>query len=241
MADVERILSSLGSKLLEESLVERGEDRMSLDSRRLRAYDKVVWGYVLRGAYETLAGHSLPLTRAHLQALSDLVSGRPSGTVLHLPGGVRAGVEYGVVSIYRDEPRSASPPREKEALLPGITDLPEFGGSLEASLAGAADLPADIGAGDPAVEFFDMKDISPPLTVRTRRRGDKIRPFGPGGTKKLKDLFIDLKIPPGARDNTPVLADSRGLLWVVGIRRSDRAKITGKTVEALVARWRKDN
>jgi tRNA(Ile)-lysidine synthase len=241
MADVERLLNSLGSKLLQEARIDADQDTLSLDSRRLRAYDKAAWGHVFRRAYEILAGDSLSLTRAHIQALTDLVASRPSGTTIHLPGGLRAAVEYGVVSIYRHEPHPASTPSEKEVLLPGITAFPELGGSLETSLARADDLPADIGARDPAVEHFDMKSIFPPLRIRTRRRGDRIRPFGSGGTKKLKDLLIDLKIPPDRRETTPVLEDSRGLLWVVGLRRSDRAKITGNTRETLTVAWRKDN
>jgi tRNA(Ile)-lysidine synthase len=239
MAEVEGLLVSLGSRLFEDSLQEEDREAMSLDSKKLRAYDKTVWGYVFRRAYGIIAGDSFSLTRAHIEALTDLVESRPSGTVIHLPGGIRAGMEYGTVSIYRHRARPEAKRFEKEVRLPGTTELPELGGSLDASLAEAADVPKDIRAGDPAVEYFDIDYISPPLKLRNRRRGDRIRLFGSGGEKKLKDVMIDLKIRLDTRDTTPVLVDGRGLLWLIGFKRSDRAKITGTTKKALALRWRK--
>jgi tRNA(Ile)-lysidine synthase len=241
MAGIESLLSSIGAKALEDVLKEQTGDMMSLDSRRLRAYDKVAWGYVFRRAYETLAGDSKSLTRNHIEAFADLVAGGRSGTEIHLPGAMRAAIEYGTVLIRRHKPRRISTGGEKDVLLPGLTPLPDAGGVLEASLVGAEDLPSDLTGAGPAVEFFDVEGISTPLKVRARQQGDRIRPFGSGGTKKLKDLLIDLKIPQEKRDRLPVLTDGLGLLWVVGLKRSDRAKITGNTKQAFVTRWRADN
>jgi tRNA(Ile)-lysidine synthase len=57
-----------------------------------------------------------------------------------------------------------------------------------------------------------------PFTVRGRRRGDRLRPLGLGGTKSLQDLFVDRKVPRGERDRTPVVIDAAGrILWVVGL------------------------
>ena len=53
------------------------------------------------------------------------------------------------------------------------------------------------------------------LTLRPRRSGDTIRL--PGGTKTLKKLFIDRKIPAAQRSRIPVLADEQGVLGVYGI------------------------
>ena len=58
-------------------------------------------------------------------------------------------------------------------------------------------------------------DIEGPLMVRARQSGDEIRLHG--GTKTLKKLFIDRKIPAHLRDTIPVLADGEGILGVYGI------------------------
>ena len=54
-----------------------------------------------------------------------------------------------------------------------------------------------------------------PIRVRFRETGDQIRL--PGGTRSLKKLFIDRKIPAHDRDRIPVLADEVGILGVQGI------------------------
>jgi tRNA(Ile)-lysidine synthase len=55
-----------------------------------------------------------------------------------------------------------------------------------------------------------------PLTVRTRKPGDRIR--GPGGSRKLQDVFVDLRVPAERRDLQPVVADAEGrVLWVPGL------------------------
>ncbi|HWO76035.1 MAG TPA: tRNA lysidine(34) synthetase TilS [Bacillus sp. (in: firmicutes)] len=60
-----------------------------------------------------------------------------------------------------------------------------------------------------------------PLIVRTRRSGDRIKPFGLNGHKKIKDLFIDEKIPLQQRNVWPIVTDQSGnILWVPGLKKS---------------------
>jgi tRNA(Ile)-lysidine synthase len=241
MADAEALLSQLGLNALRETEVESESDRMSLDLDRLRAYDESVWRYVFRSAYETLVGDSRGLTHRHLQSLVDLVGDRSTGTTIHLPRGIRAKRGYGVVELFLEKPRPEPKNVEKAVLLPGRTLVPDLGGLLETQLIGPDDVPSDLKAGDASVAFFDMEQISQPLKIRVRKEGDRIQPFGLVGTKKLKDVLIELKVPHERRDKLPLLADSQGILWVAGLKRSDRAKILPGTREVLSARWKKED
>ena len=72
-------------------------------------------------------------------------------------------------------------------------------------------------------EDFDLAELQLPLVVRTRRAGDRMRPFWGKGTKKVKDLLIDARIPVQIRDFLPVICDQAGILWIPTVRRSDRA------------------
>jgi len=72
---------------------------------------------------------------------------------------------------------------------------------------------------DKNIECFEIDDNNPEFILRSRRAGDKIRLFG-GGEKKLKDLFIDLKIPKNMRDLIAVLEYNNNILWIVGYKRS---------------------
>lgn len=68
---------------------------------------------------------------------------------------------------------------------------------------------------------LNSDEISMPLTVRTRRIGDRIAVKGLNGTKKVKDIFIEKKIPLNDRDTWPIVVDSKGnVVWLPGIKKS---------------------
>ncbi len=85
----------------------------------------------------------------------------------------------------------------------------------------------------PYIAYFDMSKIDPPLTIRARQPGDRMRIFGKGYLKKLQDIFVDLKVPRYVRDLVPLVCDKNHILWVVGYKRSVHATITPTTQEVL--------
>ncbi|MFD2045558.1 tRNA lysidine(34) synthetase TilS [Ornithinibacillus salinisoli] len=59
-----------------------------------------------------------------------------------------------------------------------------------------------------------------PLHIRTRKNGDRMKWKGLMGSKKIKDIFIDAKIPLKNRDNWPIITDNNGeILWLVGLKK----------------------
>ena len=68
---------------------------------------------------------------------------------------------------------------------------------------------------------LNIKDLKLPLYIRNKEDGDKIEIKGLNGTKKIKDIFIDEKIPAIERRTWPILVDSEGVvLWIPGLRKS---------------------
>ncbi|MBM7663438.1 tRNA(Ile)-lysidine synthase [Bacillus mesophilus] len=68
---------------------------------------------------------------------------------------------------------------------------------------------------------LDSATISFPLLVRNRQQGDKIQLKGTNGSKKIKDIFIDEKVPIIERDTWPIIEDQEGaILWVPGLKKS---------------------
>lgn len=73
------------------------------------------------------------------------------------------------------------------------------------------------------------------VTVRNRRPGDRIKPIGASGRKKLQDLLIDRKVPRGERERVPVVVDGNGhLVWVVGVAMADEFRVTAPELEVVV-------
>lgn len=88
---------------------------------------------------------------------------------------------------------------------------------------------------DGSIAAFDLEGISFPLCVRTRKPGDRMKPFGLKGTKKVKNIFIDQKISPSRRLVHPLVVDSQDqLLWIPGILRSAHAPLTEESQHAFV-------
>lgn len=79
--------------------------------------------------------------------------------------------------------------------------------------------------------LFPSEAISWPLIIRSRRNGDRMTLKGMTGSKKLKDIFIDQKVPIYDRDVWPVITDQNGsILWLPGLKKSSLEGIekTGK-------------
>lgn len=87
----------------------------------------------------------------------------------------------------------------------------------------------------------DVNKHSLPLHVRTRKPGDRMKWKGLSGSKKLKDVFIDLKIPRAARDNWPIVTDNNGdILWLVGLRKNNQGN-NGKDSVRIQLEYGKKN
>jgi tRNA(Ile)-lysidine synthase len=81
--------------------------------------------------------------------------------------------------------------------------------------------------------FLDAEKLCFPLTLRTFKAGDRFIPFGMRGHKKLKDFFVDLKVPMEQRHSTPVLCCDGTPVWVCGFRIDERFKVTSETIRVL--------
>jgi tRNA(Ile)-lysidine synthase len=83
------------------------------------------------------------------------------------------------------------------------------------------------------IQYFDFDKINNNISIRNRNDGDKITPLGMSGNRKLKDIFIDVKIPKEERDNIPILCFDEKIAWVIGIRTSENYKLTNESKNIL--------
>ncbi|MGB1127512.1 MAG: tRNA lysidine(34) synthetase TilS [Opitutales bacterium] len=98
------------------------------------------------------------------------------------------------------------------------------------------------GRTDPAVEAVLVVPTEDPLDVRGWQPGDRFRPLGAPGSRKLKDWFIDRRIPKKERKQLPVVTTADGeVIWVPGFPPADRLKIDKGTKKALRLTYRPRN
>jgi tRNA(Ile)-lysidine synthase len=78
-------------------------------------------------------------------------------------------------------------------------------------------------------------DLVSGLSVRFRRLGDRVRPLGLGGHKKLQDVFVDRRVPQNERDRVPLVVDRDDrIVWVAGHVISEDFRVTGRTRAVVI-------
>jgi len=211
---------------------------------RLAALPEGLRRHALRLAVRRLLGDLRDLHGEHIDALLAGL-GRGVGYHLDLPRGLRFDVGYeeatlalegGEAAAFRPAPSSVSQtvPPEAPLTAPGVTSWGPW--LVEAELR-----PADGGppAVDPWQAWLDADVAGEDLRVRSWRPGDRFRPLGLGGEKKLQDFFVDARIPRAQRDGVPLVCGKAGIVWVVGHRIDERARVTEATRRVLRLRFRR--
>jgi tRNA(Ile)-lysidine synthase len=87
--------------------------------------------------------------------------------------------------------------------------------------------------------FLDLAKISFPVIWRTWDVGDSFSPLGMTTHKKISDFLIDLKVPLIDKEAVTVLESNGEILWVVGFRISEKAKVTAATSQILRIEWQR--
>lgn len=215
----------------------REAKKVTLDLNKFRLLHKAIQRRILREAVALVKGDVLNIGMGHIDDILGLIRTKGSARI-DLPDGLVVVKEYEELYIYLTSAESvpgggkALAPFKCQLKVPGKTLVPQV--SLEV-ITEAKDLRrTKIPKEEPTRSaYFDLEKVDLPLYLRNRRRGDKFQPLGMAGTKKIKDFFIDQKIRPGQRESIPLLATDREVLWVVGYRRSELAKVTPATKRLL--------
>lgn len=83
--------------------------------------------------------------------------------------------------------------------------------------------------------FIDADELIYPLKIRAWQVGDKFKPIGMQGYKKLSDFFIDKKIPLHLKNSIPIIENANGdIIWLAGLRQDNRYKITSNTKKVVI-------
>ncbi|MNL28700.1 tRNA(Ile)-lysidine synthase [compost metagenome] len=88
---------------------------------------------------------------------------------------------------------------------------------------------------DPNKAYVDADKLIFPLVLRSWQPGDRFKPMGMNGFKKLSDFFIDQKIPLANKDQVPVLVNGNGeVIWLAGLRQDNRYRLTESTKSVTI-------
>jgi tRNA(Ile)-lysidine synthase len=207
----------------------QGFGRLSMPLRRLIA------GKALK-AVGGDGAEPLPLTRNHWEEVCKLTE-RTVGTELSLPGGFAARREHGFLYFLREEDRTPADRGECKNLdVPGVVTWKDSGMRITARFisAGGGDAASLVSDSTAHHVYLSGDALNLPLWVRMRKDGDVFFPLGAPGQKKLKDYFIDKKVPHHRRDRVPLVVNGdERIVWVVGHEISEEFKLQGNETRVL--------
>jgi len=203
VGEAHAVVRRLANAFMDDA-VEFGDDTAAFSASAFAALDEAVRKETVERCFDRLTGDAQELSYAQIVAAVRIaLLDRPRGAYA-LPGGYAIAKDYDRVRIGRAEDQIAA----FEVPVPdfGTYSLPD-GSVIEVSRN-----PVDMD-GIRIELCYNNLDFLFPMTVRTRRDGDRI--VFAYGTKKLKDLFIDRKIPMAERNRMPLLVGRDGtILWI---------------------------
>lgn len=200
-------------KLTEEkyrSIVLDGKINIELLSKE----DEIIIKRIIKKAIIDIAEHEKDISAVHIRKVQELLS-MQTGKLIDLPYGLKAYKEYEYIKISKN------------------IDCHDGLGRIEQKIIS----PENIKAYPTQIytKWFDCDKIKGALSLRTRENGDYIRIKN--GTKKLQNLFTDLKIPISERDNIPLLVDGDEVVWVIGYRINEAYKVTEDTKKVVEIKY----
>ncbi len=214
-------------------------DSVVIDRQSFIALPSALKRHLLRASIESLLGNLKDIEAGHIEDMIDALD-KPAGKVIGLPGGLNFTIEYDRYVLGSDSAAlSPFPVLETEAKLniPGKTSIP--GWDIEAAIMTPSEVKNEGGKTDDFSACFDYDKTGHQLTVRRRRPGDRFQPLGMGQPKKLNEFMIDARIPQAWRQRIPVVVSPEHILWVVGWRIDERARVTNNTSKVLRLKFKR--
>ena len=199
--------------------------------------DDVLIEEVLHRALTEAAGKARNIGSIHISYLNELFS-KQVGREINLPYEIRAYRDYEGVRLISAKSKKNTDNDSLTMPEPELTILEIDGISEVLTKGDNIQLTMDDGSiknllQNSCIRWFDYDKISENVLLRYRKDGDYIIISDKGDRKKLKKYFTDSKIPSEKRDNIPVIACGNEILWVVGYRTGEGARITRATKKLL--------
>ncbi len=243
LAREDRYLQKIADAEYEKYIERKNGGTRALSLSAFKTCDPVILSRIIRKMLEENTGSLKDLSRLHIEQILKLSEMR-SGKSFDLPGELTAVREFDHIVIRKrkntDYPKDEENLRERIIRVEEIlqsrekTVLPD-GNTVTARILSLSERPlSEYTKNEAYTKCFDYDKINDTALFRTRRSGDRIGIRG--GTKKLKDVLIEDRIPESGRNRIFLLSDGNRIMWIPGGRMGEEYKITETTKRVLEIR-----
>lgn len=205
-----------------------------IDLKKFTLLPQAIQSRILRGLIEEVKGNLQGISYRNIEAIIKLIKKGPTQGRLDLKSNIKVEREYEKITIYKGKREEIKKQEERYLKIPGVTEVDEL--KIETQVMAKDSLSSIPSLFSSSAEvYLDYDKVKLPLLLRHRKKGDRFHPYGMKGSKKIKDYFIDLKVPKRERDKIYLLTDQEGIIWVMSVNRIDeRVKITASTKKVIV-------
>ena len=221
-----QIIEKYVNILFENSVKERLDDTLTLDADYIKSLDENEIGRVIRRAVKEIKGNTVNLENKHIDYAISLLNNKNTGKSIDLTDGITISISYNNMIVTKSVEKVDD--FEYNINIGNKIFIKEIGKSVILNIEEAHNYIKK------EHEFFvDYDRINGTIKVRNRRNSDFMIPFGMSGKKKLKDIFIDNKIPLNERPKLLVLEDDNKIIWLENYRISNECRVTANTQKIL--------
>lgn len=218
-----------------DSLLEKSNKRIVFDIKKLRVMDYGESGRIVRRAIQELKGNTVNVEMKHIDYAIDFIKTGNTGKKINLSEGFTIEISYDNFIINKNVVNI--PNFQYNIVLNNPLYISEVGKTILLTVMDVS----EFDRGDKNSMSLDYDLVKGKLVLRNRRPGDSMIPCGMTGSKKIKDILIDLKIPTEERDSKLIIADDDNILWLEDFRIHNSFKVSSSTNKILNIKWRKHN
>jgi len=207
-------------------------DNYKIDIDLFQKQHKAIQNRVFRKIISKITNSLKDFTYVHVNSLNELINNK-TGNKINLPKRITARKEYNcvIIGIINEGETDNKNFSYKVVNIPSNLYIKELG--MEVSLQIFENKKTISYPKNDYTKWFDYDKIKHVIQIRGRKTGDYIELKGLAGTKKLKNYFVDQKIPRYERNNIPLVVDGQHIIWIVGYRISEKYKVTKETKNIL--------
>jgi len=214
-------------------VLSKNDKEISLSLKKISSINSLIRYYLIKRVIFNLTGIENDIYSNHISEIENIIDSNGSKVVC-LPHNIYVLKQYDEIRFTTINPftkrtEKKVEPRVLSSLRPRLTYM-----NYRINLKKIKKMPSNKAlTGNRNVVFLDFDEIKLPLIIRTRENGDKFIPLGLKGFKKVKDFFIDEKVPKFDRDKILFITDSEKILWIGGMRIDNRVALSDSTKNIL--------
>ncbi|WP_432404938.1 tRNA lysidine(34) synthetase TilS [Wukongibacter sp. M2B1] len=227
-------LTKAADEKLRDIAISSNSNNYSLDLKKFSKLHISMKKRVLRKVVNEVKGNLKNIGLKHIESIIKLANRNSVGSKIDLPGHIIVELGYNSIDIKTEEileEKIKNLDFEYKLYIGETTPIKDLNASIKVEIVSPSERHNN--QKDKNTIFIDYSKIKGGLFIRNRKDGDKFHPLGMRGTKKVKDYFIDEKIPREIRNKIPILCDEKGIIWIVGYRMSENYKIDIKTDKVI--------